>query len=107
MKILLRYSFIVLLLGTVLITTNTSPVYACSGGAPLTLKGLITNSTYVVKAHVAEVDEAQQNTIVQVDSYLAGGSGPEYLLVMNNDPIFVTYILAGRSSGGDCLGLFQ
>jgi len=87
--------------------TDTQISYACSGGAPLNVEGLIANSDYVVKAHVVEQDDANQNVIVQVESYLAGGSGSEFLLLNRTDPLLVDYILNGRSSGADCLGLAQ
>ncbi len=85
--------------------TDTPISYACSGGAPLNVTGLITNSDYVVKAHVVEEDDANQNVILQVESYLVGGSGAEFLLLKRHDPLLVDYILNSRSSGGDCLGL--
>lgn len=84
---------------------DTRSVYACSGGAPLTIKGLLSRSDYVVKARAIESDDAGQNAILQVESYLAGGPGPEFILFDRLDPVFTEYILAGRSSGGDCLGL--
>lgn len=81
-------------------------VYACSGRMPpLTIKGLLAQSDYMVKARAIESDDAGQNTILQVQSYLSGGPGPEFLLFSRLDPVFTEYILAGRSSGGDCLGL--
>ncbi len=105
MKTLVRYCFIVLLMGMVIVTTNTSLVSACSGGSPWTLKELISSSDTVVQASVTEVDDVSQNAILKVESYLVGGAGPEYLLFVNSYPIITSYILAGRSAGGDCLGL--
>lgn len=84
---------------------DTHAVYACSGGAPLTVKGLLARSDYVVKARAIESDDAGQNVILQVESYLVGGPGPEFILFSRLDPVFTEYILAGRSSGADCLGL--
>jgi hypothetical protein len=83
---------------------ETSNVFACSGGQPLTIRGLINNSDFVVKAQPVDVDDVHQNGILRVESYLVGGPGPEYLLFIQNDPIMTQYILEGRSSGGDCTG---
>lgn len=88
-----------------LLAIDIQPSFACSGGAPLTVAGLIKNSDYVVKARMIEQDDANQNMIIQVEQYLAGGSGPEYLLLNRTDPLLVDYINNGRSTGGDCLGL--
>ncbi|MEQ8672349.1 MAG: hypothetical protein RLP44_15705 [Aggregatilineales bacterium] len=83
---------------------DVSPAFACSGGAPLTISGLLENSDYLVKAHPVEIDDAGQNYVLQVESYLAGGAGSEFLLYSQLDPRLVQYIHDGRSSGGDCLG---
>lgn len=83
---------------------DISPAFACSGGAPLTISGLLENSDYLVKAHPVEIDDAGQNYVLQVESYLASGAGPEFLLYSQVDPRLVQYIYDGRSSGGDCLG---
>lgn len=84
---------------------DISPAFACSGGAPLTISSLLENSDYLVKAHPVEIDDAGQNYVLQVESYLAGGAGPEFLLYSQLDPLLVQYIYDGRSSGGDCLAL--
>lgn len=88
-----------------IISFVTPEAYACSGGAPITISGLLSRSDYVVKAQVYEQDDANQNVILQIESYLAGGSGPKFLLLNSNEPDEVEYVLNGRSSGGDCLGL--
>lgn len=99
---------IVLLLCLVfLFTFHHHPVFACSGGAPLTVRGSLNQSDYFVQGVIAETDDLGQNAIIRVISYLAGGHGPEYLLLERNNPTLVDYILAGRSSGGDCLGLYS
>jgi hypothetical protein len=83
------------------------PAYACSGGAPLTIQGLLSESGFVAKVSAVEIDDAGQNAILRVESYLAGEVGAEYILFIRNEPAITRYLLAGRSSGGDCLGLFQ
>ncbi len=82
-------------------------VHACSGGAPLTLQQLLDRSDYVVQASVVETDEAGQNAILRVESYLAGGVGPEHMLFTRNHPFRTEYLLSGHSFGGDCLFLAQ
>ncbi|MEP7292462.1 MAG: hypothetical protein ABI835_11800, partial [Chloroflexota bacterium] len=96
-----------LLFGTSFLITKPQAVYACSGGAPLTVAGLINNSDYVVKARVAELDDEAQNAILRVESYLVGGTSSEFLLLVRNPPTIMDYILAGRSTGADCRGLLS
>ena len=87
-------------------TVDMQTSYACSYGGSYqsTLAGMISNFDYVVKAHIIEQDDANQNAILRVERYLAGGVGPEYILLNRMEPILVEYIRNSRSSGGDCLG---
>ncbi|MEM9954230.1 MAG: hypothetical protein AAF846_21645 [Chloroflexota bacterium] len=71
----------------------------------MTVQGLLEGADYLIHAQVIEIDDRAQNAILRVNNYLAGGSGPEYILLSNSDPIHIEYILAGRSSGSDCLGI--
>lgn len=100
-----RYVALLIVFVGMSFVTSTSAVFACSGGTSLTIRGLIDNSDYVVKAHAVESDDASQNVILEVESYLVGGPGPQFLLLNRNDPIITEYILTGHSGGGDCLGL--
>jgi hypothetical protein len=68
-------------------------VRACSGGATDTIQALLANATYVAKADVVSVDEVRQNAILHVDSYLYGGAGPEYLMLVQNDPVVINRII--------------
>jgi hypothetical protein len=80
-------------------------VDACSGGVTLSVRGLIHFSDYVVQATVSEVDDLGQNVILRIERYLTTDVGPQYVLLRRIDAIPLDYVLAGRSSGGDCLGL--
>jgi len=94
-----RLLAIIFSLSTIFIVFGISPnpAYACSGGAAVTVAGLIADSDYVVKARVTEVDDVGQNVILHIENYLAGGPGPEFLLFNRSHPIRVNYILAGFS----------
>lgn len=74
-------------------------VRACGGGATDTIERLLERTDYVVKANVVTVDEVRQNAILSVDTYLYGGSGPEYLLFLQNDPVIVTQMTEGDPNG--------
>lgn len=102
-----KISVVLLICYVFLFAFHHHRAFACSGGAPLTVRGVLNQSDYLVKAIIAETDDLGQNAIIRVVSYLAGGPGPEYLLLERNNPTIVDYILAGRSSGGDCLGLYS
>ena len=106
--LILNYRLKSIVFTTVLIIicsiANPNIAWACSGGAPLAIKALVENSDYVVKAAPVELDDLQQNAVLRVEEYLAGGPGPEYLLYSQNNPIVIQYALEGLSSGGDCIG---
>lgn len=107
MRSLLKYVPLVSLLLMALGALETGTVLACSGGEPLSMKGLINHSDFLVRARPVEVDDVRQNAILHVESYLAGGPGPEYLLFTQNEPVIIEYAQEGRSSGGDCIGFRQ
>jgi hypothetical protein len=89
------------LLGLLIFAPKT--VYACSGGVgepPFT--STIRNSGVIVKGRVLQTDDMRQNNIVRVESYIAGGSGPRYLVVSQQDPVVIRAILEGRLGNGDC-----
>jgi|GEM_PF-1145509 len=81
---------------------NTFPAFACSGGDGSHIQENINQSDAIVKAQVVETDDVQQNYVIRVESYLAGGAGPEYLLVTQNHPATIQGIIGGRLGGGDC-----
>lgn len=60
---------------------------------------MATGTNYVVKANVVVVDDVRQNAVLAVDSYLFGGSGPEYLLFVQTDPVIVTRMTEGDPYG--------
>lgn len=76
-----------------------SDVYACSGGGTDNIQNLLERTDYVVKADVITVDDVRQNAMLSVDSYLFGGSGPEYLLFLQTDPVIVSRMTEGDPYG--------
>jgi len=76
-----------------------SDVYACSGGGTDNIQNLLERTDYVVKADVIAVDDVRQNATLSVDSYLFGGSGPEYLVFVQTDPVIVTRMTEGDPHG--------
>lgn len=77
------------------LSVPASQVRACGGGVEDNIQRLLERTDYVVKADVTAVDEARQNAILSVDTYLYGGSGPEYLLFLQVDPVIVTRMTEG------------
>ena len=82
-----------------------NPVSACSGGSPMTIRGALNFADYAAHVTVMEADDLGQNAIVRVESYLSGGQGPAHVLLSRQDPTRTAYVVAGQSSGGDCLGI--
>jgi hypothetical protein len=76
-----------------------SEVQACSGGASDNIQDTLANATYVVKADIVSVDDVRQNAILHVDRYLYGGPGPEYLLLVQNDPVIINRIIKDTPVG--------
>lgn len=85
--------------GTTFGFTFNSAVHACGGGATDNIQSLLERTQYVVKADVAVVDAVRQNAILSVDAYLFGGSGPEYLVFVQTDPVIVTRLTEGDPYG--------
>lgn len=107
MKKISCVSFILISIAFGTLFFNNNIAYACSGGSPLNLPELLNQSDYLVKAQATEIDDAGQNTIIRVESYISGGAGSEFLLLVRHYPVVTDYLLQGRSGGGDCLGLWQ
>lgn len=96
----MRILFVLILFGVISFGFSfTSTVYACSGGASDNIQNLLEQTDYVVKADVTTVDSVRQNAILSIDSYLFGGSGPEYLLFVQTDPVIVTRMTEGDPYG--------
>jgi len=92
-------------LGVVMISP-APPVYACSG-PPGTLEYLLEGAEVVVRARLVESDRAQQTHIIQVEEYVIGEAGPEYLLVSQNTPALIQGQYDGILGGGDCNVLYR
>lgn len=107
MKKLAYFSLLVMSISVGTLFFNSNIAYACSGGSPLNLPELLNQSDYLVKAQATVSDDAGQNAIIRVESYISGGAGSEFLLLVRDYPVVTDYLLEGRSGGGDCLGLKQ
>lgn len=83
--------------------TPTSPrACACSGG-PTYVNWLLENSSHVIKARLIESDAAGQNHIVQVEEYLIGEPGPEFILLSQNRLATIQGLYDKRLGvSGDC-----
>lgn len=79
--------------------SSGTPVYACSGGVTETIESLLARVDYIVKADVVAVDDVRQNALLAIDSYLFGGAGPEYVLMVQNDPVIITRMTEGDPYG--------
>jgi hypothetical protein len=77
---------------------------ACSFGPPHSLNYQIENADYIVRATVIQVDDASFNAILQADTYLMGGSGPERLLLSRASP-YLTSISYGHHYNVQCSGV--
>jgi hypothetical protein len=101
----LRTTLLVLVVLALFATFQPGLVSACSGGGlPIPFQQYIDESDYVVRARIAQVDDLGASAIIEVESYLVGGPGPQFLLWRQTQPELIQYVHAGRKSGGDCLG---
>ncbi|MCU0480274.1 MAG: hypothetical protein MUE54_03580 [Anaerolineae bacterium] len=85
MRHILRLFIISLLSVSLFGIASTRPVYACSGGSPTPLTELIDDAEIIVQGRIVEIDDANNNFIVQIDTYLKG-NGAEHLLVALYSP---------------------
>ena len=81
------------------------PAAACSGGSPA-MEDFLTEEYVIVKARPVDVDDLNQNGILRVESYI-WGTGPEYLLFVQNEPLVTTGLLEGFLGTGDCNSLYS
>ena len=78
---------------------TTQSVRACSGGSDTPLNTLIDNAEIIVHGQIIETDDANNNFILQVDTYLKG-TGAEHLLVALYSPANTLQDIYRRD--GDC-----
>lgn len=97
----MRKYFLLTFVLALLICHDLPPVLACSGGLPTTIAELIENAEVVVHGRLALVDDAGQNGILQVKSYLTGEPGPEHIFLSLYEPAQVRGFQE-RFSGGGC-----
>ncbi len=81
----------------------SSPAFACSGPQP-TIFGEINDADLIVKGEVVESDDVQTNAIIQVESYISGAPGQQFLLVQYNTPFDIRAHIEGFRGLGDCDG---
>ncbi|MBZ0321042.1 MAG: hypothetical protein K8L91_31795 [Anaerolineae bacterium] len=91
-------------LAALVVLGPAKPALACSG-TPATIDEILERTQYVVKATIIEVDDLNQNYVLEAQSYIAGGSGPRYILLTLNPPIILEGVMQGFHGGGDCNGL--
>lgn len=100
--------FIALLVISVLVAVEPLKVQACSyGGDFPTLEEILISANTVVRGRFVESDEARQNYILQVDSYLRGEPGQEFLFVSFNDPMTIQGLIDTTLGGGDCNSFYD
>ncbi len=95
----------IFLLGLTWIST-VSPVLACSGGVSMTLPELVDDAEIIVHGQVELIDDAGQNGVLRVASYLKGQPGPEHILLSLYEPARVTASNERFSSGGCFHGVY-
>jgi hypothetical protein len=83
----MRISIIMIaIVSLVMVIMPTQTALACSGGArPNDLDEHIRMADYVVKATVVQADDLSINIILSVETYLAGGNGPQHILLHQAD----------------------
>ncbi|MBZ0291911.1 MAG: hypothetical protein K8L99_05015, partial [Anaerolineae bacterium] len=90
-----------ILIGMLTALVQVSPALACSGGVPLTLPELVEEAEVIVQGHFEILDDAGQNGVMQVQSYLKGGPGPTHILLSLYTPPGIESTQE-RFSGGGC-----
>lgn len=92
-----------LLLIASLLVLDRRLVYACSG-PPTTLEHLLLTSDHLIHGRRSRSDLADQNHLVQVEQYLTGGPGPEFILMTQNSPEVLQGLQEYLYGNGDCHG---
>jgi hypothetical protein len=83
------------------LTSGIRHVLACTMG-PIPPLEEIVSTTMIVQARVIESDIARQNYVLQVERYLTGEAGSEFLLLTTNSPNVIQGIIDTNLGGGDC-----
>lgn len=104
-RLILARAIALATLGTALFAPAL-PVYACSG-PPATLEDLLAAADVLVYAHLVESDAARQTHVIQVETYVVGEAGPEFLLVSQNYPAQLQGQYDGTLGGGDCTAVYR
>jgi hypothetical protein len=76
-------------------------VYACSG-PPTPLTWLDELSDYLIYGRIIESDVVRQSHLIQVETYIKGGQGAEYIIINQNSPATTAGLFTGNLGGGDC-----
>lgn len=95
---------ILLLLCGLLLFWNapTETTLACSGPGQSPLQTVFEVAETAVIGTFVEFDTYNYNAVFQVQSYLMGEPGPEYILLALNDPVLIEDSLQVRSRSGQC-----
>jgi hypothetical protein len=96
---LLKWAFIVLTVFVSFVGMGDSIVLACGGGASQFIETLLEETEVVVKARPVAMDALHQNGVLQVETYLVGGAGPEFLLFVQSEPVNIARIFEGGPYG--------
>ncbi|MAS36586.1 MAG: hypothetical protein CL610_21455 [Anaerolineaceae bacterium] len=92
----------IVLLGLLIVNMGlTGPAFACSGGVTSTVDMLVENAEVIVYGELLNVDDAGQNAVMRADSYVAGGPGPQHIVLSLYEPARVHHSRE-RFSGGGC-----
>lgn len=85
---------------------ETERVMACSGPTPPSTYDEIDRTAIIVKAQPVEIDDAQVNGILRVETYLSGGPGAEFIFFKQSGYALINGVREGYfGNGGDCIGL--
>lgn len=82
-----------------LLFTQQNNVYACSGGSA-NLRQLAEYAEVIVHGHMVQTDEIGQNGVLQVESYLKGEAGLEFILLGLYPPPMYDEFNERPTSGG-------
>jgi hypothetical protein len=100
----LRLGLLIVILLVFSLSYEVRNVAACTLSPGPTLEQALTDAPIIVRARAIESDIARQNYILQVESYLTGEAGPEFLLFSGNSPAVIQGLIDTNIGGGDCYG---
>lgn len=81
---------------------HPQPVSACTSLGEAPFQTVFKAAETAVIGTFVEFDTYNSNAVFQVNSYLMGDPGPEYILLALNDPILIEDSMQGRYRTGQC-----